>query len=420
MADFHQDGIVTTIHDLYEILDHNSYLTSLEARLQEFARHIRIGLLLPCLYSEILNPQVLDRIVDEIMKVRYLHTVVVGLGGATKEAQFQEAKKYFARLRIPERDMKVVWIEGPRVQEVLNRIQTREINTGTPGKGQSVWLALGYLFARKDCDVIALHDCDILTYDRIFLGRLILPTANIHNIFQFCKGYYPRMAPKEKTMYGRVSRLFMIPFCDTMGTLMQSRGYHEMARFFNYHRAFKYHLSGEVSFTARLGRSLDIAYDWGLEVAMSSEVYHRANPRRIAQISLTPNFDHKHQDLSPGDSSKGLHRMTVDIGKFYFNYMRSHGLPLDDAFVDMIRYTYYENTRRFIKIYSDDAEINNLAYDRHQEELTARYFRDFLETAWTECKKNPDGTLIPSWNRVLFSVPDIYDHLFKAVEEDNA
>jgi glucosyl-3-phosphoglycerate synthase len=420
MVDFHQEGTITTIHDLYEILDRTSYLTSLESKLQDYARHIRIGLLLPCLYSEILNPQVLDRIVDEVMKVPYLHMVVVGLNGVTKEVQFQEAKRYFARLRTSGRDMKVVWIESPRVQEVLKKIQSREINTGFPGKGQSVWLTLGYLFARKDCDIIALHDCDIRTYNRLFLGRLILPTANPHNIFQFCKGYYPRISPEEKTMYGRVSRLMVIPFCDTLVTLMQSHSYHEMARFFNYQRAFKYPLSGEVSFTARLGRSLDIAYDWGLEVSMLSEVYHRANPRRIAQISLTSSYDHKHQDLSPDDGSKGLHRMVVDIAKFYFNYMRSHGLSLDDAFVEMIRHTYYENARRFIKIYSDDAEINNLAYDRHQEELTARYFRGFLWTAWTQCKENPNGTLVPSWNRVFYSVPEIYDHLLKAVEADNA
>ena len=112
--------------------------------------------------------------------------------------------------------------------------------------------------------------------------------------------------------------------------------------------------------------------------------------------------------------------MSVDIAKFYLNYMRSHGIALDDAFVDMIRQTYYQNALMFIKNYSDDAEVNNLVFDRYQEERTARYFRDFIWTAWEESKEQPEGTLIPSWNRVLYSLPEVYKSLNEAVEEDNA
>ena len=111
--------------------------------------------------------------------------------------------------------------------------------------------------------------------------------------------------------------------------------------------------------------------------------------------------------------------MVVDIAKFYLNYMRSHGVPLDDAFVDMMRQTYYHNALVFIKSYSDDAEVNGLVYDRYQEELTTRYFRDFIWTAWEQCKDQPEGTLIPSWNRVTYSVSDIYAQLLEAVEKDN-
>jgi len=165
---------------------------------------------------------------------------------------------------------------------------------------------------------------------------------------------------------------------------------------------------------------MNIAYDWGLEVSTLSEVYRRVIPRKIAQIDLAPNYEHKHQALYPEDANKGLHRMVVDIGKFYLNYMRSHGVPLDDAFVDMIQHTYYQNARIFIKSYSDDAEVNDLIYDRHEEELTVQYFRDFLATAWEQSKDQRRGTLIPSWNRVLYSIPEIYSQLLEAVEADNA
>ena len=111
--------------------------------------------------------------------------------------------------------------------------------------------------------------------------------------------------------------------------------------------------------------------------------------------------------------------MVVDITKFYLNYMRSYGISLDDALVDMMRHTYYQNALLFIKNYSDDAEVNDLFFDRHQEELTVQYFRDFIWTAWEQSKEQTEGTQIPSWNRVLYSLPEIYTNLLEAVEKDN-
>jgi len=420
MADFHQEGIITTLHSLYEAFDREEYLVSLERKLEEYARHLRISLLLPSLHSEILNPPVLDRIMEEIQKVRYLHCVVVALGGAPEEARFKEARDYFERLRTPERDVKVVWVDGPRIQNIFREIKERAIATGVQGKGQSVWITLGYLFAREDCNVIALHDCDVVTYDRILLGRLIEPTANPNNDFEFCKGYYARISPKERAMKGRVTRLFVTPFVDVMSRIMRERGFQELRQFFSYHRTFSYPLAGEFSFLARLARGINIAYDWGLEVSTLSEVYKRVIPQKIAQIDLARNYEHKHQDISQEDAGKGLHRMVVDIARFYLNYIRAHGFPLDDAVVDMILHSYYENALQFIKSYSDDAEVNDLVFDRYQEEQTVQYFRGFLWTAWEQIKGPHKSTLIPSWNRVLYSIPGIYSKILEAVETDNS
>jgi glucosyl-3-phosphoglycerate synthase len=419
MADFHQEGVITTLHALYEAFDREAYLKNLESKLEEYSRHLSICLLLPCLYSELKNPPVLNRIVDEIQKVRYLRRVVIALGGAKEGAQFKEVKEFFGKLKTPERDVKVVWVEGPRIQAIFEEIQKKEIQTGIQGKGQSVWITLGYIFAQEDCDIVALHDCDIVTYNRMLLGRLIEPTANPNNDFEFCKGYYTRISPTERAMKGRVTRLFVTPFVDAMMSIMHERGCQDLERFFAYHRTYNYPLAGEFSFTARLARGINIAYDWGLEVSTLSEVYQRVIPRKISQIDLVPNYEHKHQVLSVEDAERGLHKMVVDIAKFYLNYMRSHGIPLDDAFVDMIRNTYYQNALMFIKSYSDDAEVNNLVFDRHQEELTASHFRDFILTAWQYSKEETQGTLIPSWNRVLYSIPDIYTKLLEGVEKDN-
>jgi glucosyl-3-phosphoglycerate synthase len=419
MTDFHQEGNITTFHDLYRIFDINEYLKNLEERLLRFALKTKISLILPCYYTELENPEVLNNIVEKLKNVRYLRNIVIAFNGTDEEQKFRDAMDYFDVLSTADMTVKLVWVNGPRVQEVFGRIGEKDIMTGVQGKGQSVWMALGYVLARGDSDVIALHDLDIVTYDRLLLGRLIEPTANPHKDYEFCKGYYVRISPIEKAMKGRVTRLFLTPFVDAMMHIMYERGYSEMGGFFSYHRMFKYPLSGEFSYTARLAREMNVAYDWSLEVATLSEVYHRVKDGKIAQADLVPNYEHKHQELSPDDATKGLSRMVIDIAKFYLHYMRAHGIALDDSFVDMMLHTYYGNALKFIKSYSDDAEMNNLVYDRYKEEMTVQQFRGNLWTAWELSRGPTEAPLIPSWNRVTYSIPDIYTQIIDAVEKDN-
>jgi glucosyl-3-phosphoglycerate synthase len=420
MSEFHQEGSITTIHGFYELFDPEEHLMRLERKLEEFSKHMCISLLLPSLYDEIHVPNVLENIISQINRVNYLCSVVIALGGAKDEGQFREAKEYFGRLKKDNRDLKVVWVEGPRVQSIFKKLQEQRIPVGVPGKGQSVWVTLGYLFASEVCDVIALHDCDIVTYDRLLLGRLIEPTANPNNDFEFCKGYYARISPSEMEMKGRTKRLFVAPFVESLVNIMRDRRHHSLEEFFRYHRTFRYPLAGEFSFLTRLARAINISYDWGLEVSTLSEVYNRLTPKKIAQIDLCKNYEHKHQLLSEKDPRGGLHRMVVDIAKFFLNYIRSRAMSIDDAFIDMLQHTYYSTALSFVKSYSDDAESNDLHYDRHQEELTVRYFRDFIATAWEQAREEKEGTQIPSWNRVIYSAPDVYGDLLRAVEQDNA
>jgi hypothetical protein len=98
--------------------------------------------------------------------------------------------------------------------------------------------------------------------------------------------------------------------------------------------------------------------------------------------------------------------------------MRSHGCPLNDALLKTICQSYYQTALRYVKIYSDDAAINELNYDRNLEEQTVRHFRDFIWTAWEQCQEQQDGAQIPSWNRVMFCLPEAGPRLVKAVHED--
>jgi glucosyl-3-phosphoglycerate synthase len=419
MSDFHQAGPITTIHGFYDLFDPEEYLVRLEEKLERFSRHMCISLLLPSLYDEIHVPGVLDNIVEQINQVNYICSVVVALGGAKERRKFKEAKEYFQSLQKKGREVKVVWVEGPRIAKIFEKLEEQKIPVGVRGKGQSVWIALGYLFAQDVCDVIALHDCDIVTYDRLLLGRLIEPTANPNNDFEFCKGYYARISPTSREMKGRVKRLFVAPFLEALVRIMHEARHTPLEEFFRYHRTFRYSLAGEFSFLTRLARAINIAYDWGLEVSTLSEVYNRLTMKKIAQIELCQNYEHKHQELSEKDAKKGLHRMVVDIAKFYLNYIRSYGKPVNHDFVDMLQHTYYNTALSFVKSYSDDAESNDLVYDRHQEELMVWYFRDYILTAWNQAREEKEGTQITSWNRVIYSVPDIYDDLLDAVERDN-
>ena len=55
--------------------------------------------------------------------------------------------------------------------------------------------------ARGKADAVGIHDSDVLTYDRRLLA--LYPVANPNFNFEFCKGYYPRVA--DGKMNGRVT-----------------------------------------------------------------------------------------------------------------------------------------------------------------------------------------------------------------------
>ena len=64
---------------------------------------------------------------------------------------------------------------------------------------------MGYVLATGRAESVALHDCDITTYNKELLARLIYPVANPQFNYEFCKGFYARVANGK--INGRVSRL---------------------------------------------------------------------------------------------------------------------------------------------------------------------------------------------------------------------
>ena len=78
MGDFHQNGIITTLHNLAD-----RPLDSMERELVRFSQQRPMGLILPSLYSE-LEGAALPAIVDQLEQVPYLSEVVIGLDRADR------------------------------------------------------------------------------------------------------------------------------------------------------------------------------------------------------------------------------------------------------------------------------------------------------------------------------------------------
>jgi len=401
MSDFFQTGVVATIHRLG-----SPKLERLEEQLAYFAEQQPIALVLPALYSEFEKPA-MEKILSELSQVRYVKQFVLALARASEE-QFRDVQR---RLAVLQGDVRVIWNDGPRIQHLYKTLEENGLHTGTDGKGRSCWLAYGYVLASRKSDVIALHDCDIVNYSRELPARLCYPVVNPNINFEFCKGYYARVSDR---MHGRVTRLFFTPLVRAMQTIFG------FLPFLRYLDSFRYPLAGEFAMQADLARVNRIPSDWGLEVGVLSEIYRNCSVKRVCQVDIADNYEHKHQDLSPGDPSKGLMKMAVDISKSLFRILAAEGVTLEHGNMQALMTHYVRMAEDTIVRYNADAMINGLVFDRHQEETAVETFAQALRVATGEFFHDPLGSpLIPNWNRITSALPGILAALRDAVDADN-
>lgn len=408
MADFHQGGAITTLHRLGRF-----DVGRLERQLVSYSRVRPIALVLPCLASELHGPG-LKGIVDTLRGVPYLRQIVVSISGADEErGEYEDMRQLFEGVRGIDGSAPILlWNSGPRVKALYQRLSEEGLDPGSNGKGRSTWLAFGYVLATNVARVIAVHDCDIRTYDRELLARLCYPTAHPNLHYEFAKGYYGRVADR---LYGRVTRLFVGPLLRAMKAVL---GSHPLL---DYLDSFRYPLAGEVSMTTDLARINRIPADWGLEIGTLVEVYRNSSPKRICQVELAENYDHRHQELSENDASQGLHRMVVDIASSAIRNLASYGVEFDAGFLNTLTAAYRRTAQDAISSYSDDAALNGLVFERHEEELAVETFTRALRVAGLGFVRDPmDVPQIPNWNRVASALPGFLDELREAVEADAA
>jgi len=402
MSDFYQDGIITNFHHLAQ-----RELSELEYELQVFSGRNTMGLILPSLYSELEGPA-LDKIVDVLAQVPYLEEIVIGLDRADHE-QFLHAKSFFSRL--PQRH-RILWNDGPRLTAIADQLSAEGLAPNEPGKGRNVWFCVGYTLASRRSSCVALHDCDIVIYDRRMLARLLYPVANPHFHYDFCKGYYARVANGK--LNGRVGRLLVFPLLKSLQKVYGN------SDFLDYLRSYRYPLSGEFAMRTHILNNLRIPSDWGLEIGVLSEVHRNTATNRICQVDIADNYDHKHQPMSEEDPHSGLQRMAGDITKALYRKLAIQGVPITSDSFRVLRATYYRTALDMIDAFEHDAKMNGLNFDRHSEESAVELFSRVISQAGQAFSENPgDKPFVPSWNRVQSAFPDILERLYDAVEQDN-
>jgi glucosyl-3-phosphoglycerate synthase len=401
MSDFLQDNHITTFHSLGKQMN----LNQLEKILRIFAPSRPIALIIPSLYSE-LQGEALPRIIEELKEADYVKRIIVSLDRASRD-EFEHAKQFFSSLP---QDFNILWNDGKRIKDIFKLLEKNDIQAGPQGKGRGAWMAFGFALAERDTYAIALHDADIITYDRQMLARLIFPIIHPGCDYEFSKGYYSRISHK---MHGRVTRLLVFPLIQALSQLIAD----DFVRFL---RAFRYPLAGEFAVVNNLVRRCRLPFNWGLEVGVLSEVYRNSSKKRICQVDLADVFEHKHSPLVQGDMSGGLGKMAVDIILMLFSTLASMGHILSREFFNTLNSTYLRFAQEFITKYYHDSLINGLNFDRHDEGVAIETFRDCLTHASDQFLDNPfEVKSIPTWNRVVAAVPDVFERLKSAVEEDS-
>lgn len=339
----------------------------LHQQLVGHARWKKPILIIPALATEFTNPEnrpVFENILHELRRARYLAQIVIGVDQASEDDIFllreildeQGVRHYF-----------IQWNDGPGFSGIYERMQNAGIDLSVRGKGRNLFMGFGVAIA-MGATAIGLLDADIKTFKKAQLDRLFYPVVVLN--YQFSKAYYARWDGRR--MFGRVKRLLLDPLLLALKRKFTESREEKMLRLIDFLLSFNYQLSGEVVLDMDLLKRVRYASHWGIEIFTLIEAWRKAN--QVAQVEFTKEaFDHKHQDVSPDDAKKGLHKMAVDIVTTLFKALIvEEGLEVSDHFFRDLAITYQSIAEDQIKKYSDNAKFNGLEYDRDKEEATVR------------------------------------------------
>jgi glucosyl-3-phosphoglycerate synthase len=205
-------------------------------------------------------------------------------------------------------------------------------------------------------------------------------------------------------MAGRVTRLLVVPLL----AILVKRNFTPALRAIG---AMRYALAGEFAMTSELAARISVPRDWGLEVRILAAVTGAVPFERICQADLCDNYEHKHQELHPQDTTKGLNRMAVEVTAAL---LRETGEVPED-----LVFTYSDQAISMIPKYRADALANGLEYDENKEREAIKTFAVAVEKA-TGLKEDEIPELLPAWGEVETVVPGLKETIVEAVEKDNS
>ncbi len=402
MADFFQNGIITTLQNVSD-----RTLEDIETELEGYSKRRNMVLLLPALYSEFETPA-MKNILKELKGVKYLYKIILGLDRATKE-QYEEVKKIMSVLDV---EVDILWNDGPKMKKLYEKIEDEGFRSlDIKGKGRNVWTMIGYALSDPNAYAFALHDCDIINYSREIPARLFYPIVHPALDFEFNKGYYSRVTNK---LHGRVTRLFYSPLVKALKLT------YGQSRYLDYMDSFRYALSGEFAFIRTLARGIRISPTWGLEVSTLSEVYENTSVRRICQSEIIKSYEHKHQELSSSDPEKeldgGVAKMSMDIAQTIFRIMSQQGVIFTEESLKTLKTTFFQESRKAISRFDALAKFNALAFDRKKEIEAVEMFDRALNQACEEFLEDPLGVpSLSAWISVRSVLPDISNDFMQTV-----
>jgi glucosyl-3-phosphoglycerate synthase len=367
ISDFSQhSGRITTFHILRQERKH------LKTQLRLHSKWKKTVLVIPLLASEYTDPAnypTFQRILRQLKEVTYVSKIIFGLDRATEEEALA-LKELIEGYDI--KNYLIQWNDGPGFSAIYQKLNEAGFNISEPGKGKNMFLSFGIAIA-LGAESVGLVDADIRTFRRVQLDRLFYPVVVLN--YDFSKAYYARIM--DNRLYGRVKRLLLDPLLIALKRKFTETQEQKMLNLIQFLLDFNYQLSGEVAFHVDLLKRMRFATNWGVEIFTLIEVYRKASAPAQVMFSKEP-FDHKHQDASPDDRTKGLNRMAIDIVTTLMNALViEEGLEISDTFFRDLAVTYQAVAEEQVKKYSDDSGFSHLSYDRDAEEhLIKHVFRN--------------------------------------------
>jgi glucosyl-3-phosphoglycerate synthase len=377
------------------IHDFNLDFKCMSNRLSELKHQYPSGLIIPILGNDIKNPGI-PKMVEELNQCEYLTKIMIAL--STNDLKYyHEALRISRGFKVP---CKVAWCNKPEVLSVLEELKHKGLDVTTlSGKGKDVWIATG--IASLDLFAFALHDADIVTYDKMLPTKLLYPIIEPKLDFFFCKGYYARINKENHKLYGRLNRLFIGPILEVLQEKLR------YSRFLTYLQSFSYPLAGELAVYSDLATHLRIPNDWGLELGLLAELYRNAAYRRICEVDLGI-YDHRHKNISPDSLLKTAEDSFVTLLR---TLTEMENIEVSEPFLISLQVAYRRLAQDKIRQYHAEAICNNFDFNRHEEEVNVDLLCNVILSGGRKYVQDPIRAQLPDWLRAIAAMPDIRERL---------